>query len=321
MRYITAIFLSVLLTNTAFSLPPFPNDYEKKRVVILSDIGGSDPDDIQSFIHLLFYADMFDIEAVIASHPRGKAKRAKRIIRQYERDFPSLARHGNYPAPGELRKAIVQGSKGSFSNARDKNRGVDRILASAKKSDPRPLNILVWGSITDLAHAIKKDPSIRKKIRVYFIGSWNIKQDKNAWEYVKKNHNGLFPLIVSDSTFRGIYLTGMGKKGKYGNVGFVNRILRKSGAMGKKFHRVSKSIDVNRFGIKMGDTPSLLFLFNGDFSDPGKPSWGGAYCRKSKNYWIDCAKGKIGIFPGAKSIATHRRDILIDWEKRINRLN
>lgn len=46
-------------------------EYSKPRVIISSDIGGTDPDDFQSMIHLMMYSDMFKIEGLISS-PFGK---------------------------------------------------------------------------------------------------------------------------------------------------------------------------------------------------------------------------------------------------------
>jgi hypothetical protein len=56
-----ALALAVLLTPPLFAAPP-----EKPRLVVLTDIGG-DPDDRQSLIRLLLYADEFDVEGLIAS--------------------------------------------------------------------------------------------------------------------------------------------------------------------------------------------------------------------------------------------------------------
>jgi len=42
---------------------------ERFRVIISTDIGGSDPDDFQSMVHYLVYADVFDTEGLIASPP------------------------------------------------------------------------------------------------------------------------------------------------------------------------------------------------------------------------------------------------------------
>ena len=40
---------------------------ERPRVIVCSDIGGTDPDDLQSMVHFLLYADMFDVEGMISS--------------------------------------------------------------------------------------------------------------------------------------------------------------------------------------------------------------------------------------------------------------
>ena len=48
-------------------------DGQRPRVIVSSDIGGSDPDDFQSMVHFLVYADVFDIEGLISSPPhRGR---------------------------------------------------------------------------------------------------------------------------------------------------------------------------------------------------------------------------------------------------------
>ena len=50
------------------------------RVVISTDIGGSDEDDIQSMIHYLLYSDLFDTEGIICSPPgKGRRKDALKV--------------------------------------------------------------------------------------------------------------------------------------------------------------------------------------------------------------------------------------------------
>src|SRR5262245_10479144 len=39
----------------------------RHRVLVSTDIGGTDPDDYQSMVHLLVYADCFDIEGLVSS--------------------------------------------------------------------------------------------------------------------------------------------------------------------------------------------------------------------------------------------------------------
>lgn len=54
-----------------------------------SDIGGTDPDDNQSMIHLLMYNDMFDIEGLVSSPSfgSGSADEIRRMIGIYEKDY------------------------------------------------------------------------------------------------------------------------------------------------------------------------------------------------------------------------------------------
>lgn len=40
---------------------------EKPRVLISTDIGGTDPDDNQSMAHLLMNSDRFDLEGLVSS--------------------------------------------------------------------------------------------------------------------------------------------------------------------------------------------------------------------------------------------------------------
>src|SRR5699024_6734168 len=47
---------------------------DRYRVVVSTDIGGTDPDDFQSMVHLLLYADVLDIEGLISS-PYGPGRK------------------------------------------------------------------------------------------------------------------------------------------------------------------------------------------------------------------------------------------------------
>jgi hypothetical protein len=40
---------------------------QRHRVLVSTDIGGTDPDDFQSLVHLLVYADGFDLEGLVSS--------------------------------------------------------------------------------------------------------------------------------------------------------------------------------------------------------------------------------------------------------------
>lgn len=78
---------------------------ERYRVIVSTDIGGSDPDDFQSMMHYLVYADLFDTEGLIASPPHGgRTEHLLEAIDAYESDYPKLAAQSvRFPTPDALR--------------------------------------------------------------------------------------------------------------------------------------------------------------------------------------------------------------------------
>jgi hypothetical protein len=59
----------------------------RHRVIISTDIGGTDPDDFQSMVHFLVYADMFDIEGLISSpYGPGRREHILQVIDKYAAD-------------------------------------------------------------------------------------------------------------------------------------------------------------------------------------------------------------------------------------------
>jgi len=67
------------------------------RVIVTTDIGGSDPDDFQSMVHYLLYSDMFDTEGLISSAwGDGRVSDIYTVIDAYEKDYPNLIKHSNH---------------------------------------------------------------------------------------------------------------------------------------------------------------------------------------------------------------------------------
>lgn len=50
------------LAQTVIAQKPVP---VKPRILVSTDIGGTDPDDNQSMIHLLMYNELFEIEGLV----------------------------------------------------------------------------------------------------------------------------------------------------------------------------------------------------------------------------------------------------------------
>ena len=86
-------------------------DGARHRVIVSTDIGGTDPDDFQSMVHLLLYADVLDIEGLVSSpYGPGRATHIHEVIDRYARDYPNLRSHSpRYPTPDALRAITKQG--------------------------------------------------------------------------------------------------------------------------------------------------------------------------------------------------------------------
>ena len=249
-------------------------DGVRHRVVVSTDIGGTDPDDFQSMVHLLVYADVLDIEGLVSSaFGQGLKEDILRVIDCYEKDYANLKTYSDkYPTPDALRAITKQGEKerAPYAGVRESTEGSEWIVECARRDDPRPLHVLVWGGIEDLAQALHDAPEILPKLRVYWIGGPNKKWSPDAYQYLVENHPELW-IIESNAAYRG-WFTGGNQSGEWGNKAFVAEHVSGKGALGDFF--VSKKDDV-----KMGDTPSVGWVLKDTPGDPTQPGWGGSYVR------------------------------------------
>src|SRR5689334_22510743 len=149
----------------------------KPRVLVSSDIGGTDLDDFQSMVHVLLCADRLDLEGLVSSpFGDGRASDIFTVIDAYERDFPNLRTYSRaYPTPKFLRGITSQGAIdiAGHTGLGQSTQGSRAIIRAARKKDVRPLNVLVWGGIEDLAQALHDAPDIKRKLRVHYIGGPN----------------------------------------------------------------------------------------------------------------------------------------------------
>lgn len=294
-------------------------DGARYRVIVSTDIGGGDEDDIQSMVHYLVYSDLFDTEGLISSPPKqGRARDIFKTVDVYAKDYPRLKTYSTrYPTPEYLRTITKQGAiePAAEKGYSKETEGSRWIINCARKDDKRPLYILVWGAITDVAQALHDDPSIKKKIRVHFIASWNQRQDQNAFRYIDKHHRDLW-LIHNNTTFRGWYMGG-DNKGDLGNKSFVTTHIKGHGALGDYFTPLKGG------SIKMGDTPTVAWLLYGTPEDPAKESWGGQFVKKPErpNWWIDNPAPELieSGKHGARTVNKWRTDYLRHFQKRMDR--
>ena len=259
------------LTGSRQTTAPAPPVESRPRVIVSTDKGGTDPDDFQSMVHFLTYADMFDIEGLISSpYGPGRREHILQVIDKYAADYPNLKTHSDrYPAPEQWRIVTKQGALEGVpgSGVGRATEGSELIVRAARRDDPRPLWVLVWGGIDDLAQALHDAPDILPKLRVYFIGGPNKMWSVDAYNYIEQHHQALW-IIEANATYRG-WFTGGNQAGEWGNTAFVTTHVAGRGALGDYFATQLKGT------IKMGDSPSVGYLLHGASDNPSEPGWGG----------------------------------------------
>ena len=335
MRFFLALLVALTLgcdSSSGSVRNDIPLEDSRKRLMILTDLGDGDPDDTQSMVHLLLYSDLMHIEGVVSGMPSGRLTKVQEVVATYEKDLPNLLFHSaDYPSPDYLRSVIKQGSMKKF-DGNNFSEGSEHIINRALAPSSKKLHIAVWGSITDLAQAIHDAPHIKQFITVTSSGGWNTRQDEASRQYLFENHPDLL-WVEQDATGRGIYITGLNDKSRYGNVGFAAQVIRPAGHLGEYYYQNSRRINVNAYGVKMGDTPTWFIPIFTDLletvptvasNEPTAPAWGGRYCQhiSRPTFWHDCPnrEWKIGGYDGVYTVAEHRQAIYSDWESRIARL-
>ncbi len=247
----------------------------RHRVIVSTDIGGTDPDDFQSMVHLLLYADCLDLEGLVSSpYGPGRKEHILKVIDLYERDYDHLRTYSRqYPTPDALRAMAKQGAlEGAGPEGFGApTEGSDWIVRCARRDEPRPLWVLVWGGIDDLAQALHDAPDILAKLRVYFTGGPNKKWSVNACLYLATHHPRLW-IIEANATYRGWFVGG-DQQGQWGNQAFVATHVAGHGALGDFFAAQLGGT------LKMGDSPSVGYLLHGTPEDPSQPGWGGQFVR------------------------------------------
>lgn len=323
------------------ALPSGALNGERYRVFITTDIGGGDDDDYQSLAHYFIYGDLFDTEGIISTPPQlGTVKNILQVVDLYEADYPSLVRHSNrYPSPAYYRAISKQGSHAVPAedivhgiNLRDErlSEGARWLIECALREDPenRPLYVLIWGTPTDLAFALSARPEIKENIRVIYLAGANELRDPKSIEYIETYHKDLW-IVSMMYSYQGIRLGGK-QEGDLGNLEFMQTHVRGHGAMGDWISLLKEG------KVKMGDTPTVLYLLKGTPDDPTKPSWGGRFVKREgseyPNWHVDIMDPEYMMHRryspnhwnadwwGARTVSFWREAWLRDWQGRMDRV-
>lgn len=143
------LLLGLAGSDVAGAAEPDADAPLKRRLVIETDAGG-DPDDEQSLVRFLLYANEWDIEGILCTRPtrlRGENLNSEptglgivqRLLRAYAEIHPRLRQHGDFPTPEILNARTVAGYD-------DRDDGVNLLIAAVDRDDPRPLWFSNWGT-------------------------------------------------------------------------------------------------------------------------------------------------------------------------------
>lgn len=286
-----ALILALSLTGAV------PTDDLRPRLLVLTDVGG-DPDDRQSLVRLMLYANEFEIVGLIASAAGtpGELKEAtvkpqliREIVLAYGQVQKNLAQHATgYPAADDLLAKIKSGNpqRGLKAIGEDQDTEGSRwIIAAADREDCRPLNITVWGGQTDLAQALWRVRADRdeeglatfvNKLRVY-----DISDQDGIQPWIQENFPKLFYVLAKaaperdkrEGAYRGMYLDG---DEELTSREWLNEHVRKShGPLGALYPAETWTVPNPHGALKEGDTPSWFFFLPHGLNDPQHPEWGG----------------------------------------------
>jgi len=312
----------------------------RPRLLVLTDIGG-DPDDTQSLIRLLLYANEFEIEGLVASASgtRGELDRAvtrpdliRQVVDAYGEVLPNLRRHADgWPDLQQLRGCIRSGNPqrgrpwiGAEHDTDGSRILIDRIDAGTKV---RPLNISIWGGQTDFAQAVwrvKQDRGAAglaefvEKFRVFDIND----QDGIA-DWMRQEFPGMFYILASaargrdkrEGSYRGMYLTG---DESLTSRAWIERHVRSAGPLGALYPTDTWTAPNPHGCLKEGDTPSWFFFLprgGNDPHDPTKPGWGGRYARDNGGWYRDLPF--TDDYDPRHSVSQWRSDFQHDFAERM----
>lgn len=263
--------------------PPPPEPFGKSRVrlIVETDAGG-DPDDEQSLVRLLVYANELDLEGLIANRSVARERENKNVVRDglgivramiqaYGECYPNLIKHDpRYPHPEQLLARTVAGYD-------DVDDGVRLIIRAVDSPDVRPVWFSNWGTDRGSAESCLKralDRVLRER------GPEGYAKFKSRLRLCSADKFGdhtskldpPFPLWVETSHpprdgvrwyHRFSQLTATA-----GGFDLERDVRTEHGPLGRLYPTNTNMRQ------KEGDTMMFLYLLPTGMNDPEQPSWG-----------------------------------------------
>jgi len=300
----------------------------KPRLIVLTDLS-NEPDDEESLVRLLVYADQFDLEGLVATtsnwlQQKPREDLIRRDLDAYAQVRPNLLKHAPaFPSVEALRAVTRTGQTGLglTSVGPDQSSGGSRLLVEAvDRVDPRPVWVSIWGGPNTLAQALRDVRASRPpaevekfvaKLRVYAISD---QDDSGAW--IRREFPKLFYIVSpsSPTSYQEYYrATWSGISGGQdvqaapgyhaalvANPWLESHIINNHGPLGALYPR--------RLYLMEGDTPSFLGLIDRGLGwdvSPAYGGWGGRYALyqpagETRPIWTDIAAtcDRVEVEPG-----------------------
>ena len=311
-RIVSVVWTFVLLSVATICLAKEAAGL-KPRLVVCTDIAPAnvEPDDNESMVRLMAYADLFEIEALITTvgwncdpYPVEWAEYLQRAIEAYRKDVPNLMKRsaqssflsleeesgsqplGYWPSADYLKSRAVMGSqRGGIKVIGEGNDspGSELLIRLADEDDPRPIYVAAWGGANTLAQAIWRVKQTRseealkrfvRKFRIYTITDQDM-QYSMRMNRAYSSHQWLRKEFADDLQF--IWDEGTWQEqcelGKRHWQQHQDHIQGK-GALGREYPDY-------KWGVE-GDTPSFLYVMPNGLNDPEDPrqaGWAGYHER------------------------------------------
>ena len=285
----------------------------KPRLVVCTDIAPADvePDDMESMVRLMSYADCFEVEALITSvgwncdpYPKEWADYLFRVIEAYRQDVPNLMKRsdqqgflpieqengqqqiGYWPSADYLKSRAVMGSeRGGIKVIGEGNDspGSELIIRLADEDDPRPIYVAAWGGANTLAQAIWRVKQTRsaeelkqfvRKFRIYTITDQDMQYNMRM-DRAYSSHMWLRREFKNDLQF----IWDEGTWQEQCELGKRHWQQHKENIQGKG--ALGNEYPTYKWGVE-GDTPSFLYVMPNGLNDPEDPhqaGWAGYHER------------------------------------------
>ena len=282
----------------------------KPRIVVLTDIGPAEvePDDNESAVRLLSYADRFEIEGIVTTigwncdpYPPEWKEYLDRVIDAYEKDVPNLMKRsaqtgflsteqeerqrlGYWPSADYLRSRAVYGSPragiGVIGPDND-SAGSELIIRLSDEPDPRPIWVCVWGGGNTFAQAVWKVQQTRspeeldaflRKFRLYTITDqdmvYAMRMDRAYSSHMWLRHEFSDRLMLVWDESAWLNQNALGVAGWEDYAAQIQG----HGALGGVYPHYLWGVE--------GDTPSFLHVMPNGLNNPDDPTqvgWGGMH--------------------------------------------